>query len=953
MSVTAPPQARSAAKTPAVNNPAGQRPPYWQQNREKQAAKSNNTPAGILAGFTNTPASQLGTAFNQAVVNSPAILNRQKDEAASQLPIVDESAGSAFSQSQAATARFRARNRMAGRRNVPHGNVGIQPPVFTAPNIPQQAPIVSSNINFRSRGNAAEVDAGRAQQALASVDLDVSAIPTTVEAPTLDLEGEADPTLLTTELRAQGQEVNAAKNEAAGEIANDYGENSVIRRPGNRKLRAGHQLSVKATKVRPVAPQKIPPADALITLNPQFAPVIQEKIGAESARYDAEQAQFDTRTANERQNANAEIDAASRRSQQDQLNTQADVQGQVNQSRVDWYNELNTVENNFHTNATAEAGRQRSQIQTEQIQANRAAQSHIAAGNREAEAKRDEAQERANREKENSDRESQGFFGWLGDKVASFINALKEVLNTIFNALRDAIKWIFDKVKRLALAVLELARQVIVGIIKVFGEVLKVLVDVVFAAFPGIRDRIKGAIDRAVNWAVANVNEVFEFFRNVVSALIDTLAYLIDSLLELIQTLYNGLLELIRMIVTGEIGQILEFIANLVEGARNADGLFLSSLAEESLGANPNAPLQDVEVPEGQEQAWSAAMGRTPAGNTGEQPVNLSPAEQDLLSKPVLSNQDVTTEPNPPVVLEPGLIQTLPPMSDGGTFELGGAGANAVTTQQIQQSVAQEAGYELTASSGEPATAAAPSQASNPDWVNMSDDQKLSHHLTAMLGSASEAGQAQPSPEREHAPPSTDNSPEALITKTGRLSMAQRLGFMGRQMLTGLQVLWQKYKVWIIAGLITGLLAAGLIALFTGGAGLAAVVAFLGEWFVVIFGAYAIARSMEQFWKYVNKAWAGDPLAAGKGLAMALAILVSEFLLDKILAGMGKIFMRGVNATKKALKGTRLGRGHRPGSGLCQTSPTRWKQSFKKRPYLYPKLQICDPDGKNYWPGNS
>jgi hypothetical protein len=57
-------------------------------------------------------------------------------------------------------------------------------------------------------------------------------------------------------------------------------------------------------------------------------------------------------------------------------------------------------------------------------------------------------------------------------------------------------------------------------------------------------------------------------------------------------------------------------------------------------------------------------MGRTPAGNTGEQPVNLSPAEQDLLSKPVLSNQDVTTEPNPPVVLEPGLIQTLPPMSD-------------------------------------------------------------------------------------------------------------------------------------------------------------------------------------------------------------------------------------------------------------------------------------------------
>jgi hypothetical protein len=256
---------------------------------------------------------------------------------------------------------------------------------------------------------------------------------------------------------------------------------------------------------------------------------------------------------------------------------------------VDWYNELNTVENNFHTNATAEAGRHEVRSRPNKYRQigplKATSQQEIARPKRSVTKHRKEP---IGKRKQRP--ESQGFFGWLGDKVASFINALKEVLNTIFNALRDAIKWIFDKVKRLALAVLELARQVIVGIIKVFGEVLKVLVDVVFAAFPGIRDRIKGAIDRAVNWAVANVNEVFEFFRNVVSALIDTLAYLIDSLLELIQTLYNGLLELIRMIVTGEIGQILEFIANLVEGARNADGLFLSSLAEESLGANPNAP---------------------------------------------------------------------------------------------------------------------------------------------------------------------------------------------------------------------------------------------------------------------------------------------------------------------------------------------------------------------------
>lgn len=921
--IPAPPQARPAAKAPAVTTPAGQRPPYWQENRERQAAKNNNTPSGILTGLTATPASQLGTAFTQATANSATALNKQKDEATKQLPVVEESSGSAYAQSQAATARFRARNRMATVRTPSPANPGNQSPVFTLPDIPQQATIVSPNINFRSAGNAAEVDPQRAQQALDGVELDMSDIPTTAEAPVLELDGEANPHQLTTGQQEQGQEVNDAKNEAALEINNDFGENGVIKRPGHHKLKASHTIKSKLPKAKPVAQGKSPTGQTQITLNAQFAPVIQEKLGAESARYDAGQVDYEAKSAEERQKADGNIDAERRKSQRDQLSAQTDVQGQVSQSRQDWQTELNTVETNFNTNANAEASRQNRQIQTKQTEGNTEAQRHITEGNREAETKRNEAQEEGRQKQESSKRESKGFFGWLGDKVSSLISALKSALNFIFDKLRAAVKWIFDKVKRLALAALELARKAIVGLIKAFGEFLKGLVDIAFAAFPGIRDRIKAKIDGAVQRAEAAVNAAFEVFKKVVSAIIDALAAVVDSVLGALQALYNFILDAVEFLVKGLL-QILAFIANLLEGAWNSPDQFLGSLAEESLGGNPAAPLHDVEVAEGQEQAWAAAMGRT-SGATADGPTAEIPAgDQQLLTKPVLSDHEVTIEPNPPVVLDPALIQNLPPISDGGTIDLGGA-PNPVTTQQLQQSAAEENGYELSTPPGQAATSAAgpPAAAPDPNWVQMSDDQKLDHHLNTMLAPAREAGQSEPSPDREHPQPSPDNSPEALITRTGRLSVGKRLSFMGRQMLTGLQVFWQRYKAWIIGGLVAGLLAAGLIAFFTGGAGLVLVIQAIGEILTVVFGAYAIYRAMGEFGKYVKSAWSGDVRAAGKALAMSLAIIVTEFFLDKILAGMGKVFKRTLSATKTALMGTRIGKALARGAAMVRRVQSR------------------------------
>jgi len=177
-----------------------------------------------------------------------------------------------------------------------------------------------------------------------------------------------------------------------------------------------------------------------------------------------------------------------------------------------------------------------------------------------------------------------------------------------------------------------------------------------------------------------------------------------------------------------------------------------------------------------------------------------------------------------------------------------------------------------------------------------------------MLKPNEEAASQQPASSGEKAAPVVDNSPEALITKTGRLSVGQRLAFMGSQMMTGIQVLWNKYKGWIIAALVTALLAAGIIAFFTGGAGLVVAVDIIAKAMILIFGAIAVYKAMGHIWDYVKFAWAGDTKKAGQSLAMAIAVIIVEFFIDKILLGMAKVFKRIVKAAKAAIKTTKTGR---------------------------------------------
>ncbi len=281
---------------------------------------------------------------------------------------------------------------------------------------------------------------------------------------------------------------------------------------------------------------------------------------------------------------------------------------------------------------------------------------------------------------------------------------------------------------------------------------------------------------------------------------------------------------------------------------------FFGALAEEALGGNPAKPLQDIEVPLGQEKAWASAMGReteNKVNQEGKSPINEAiPA----LSKSKLDDDDVVLEPYPAVSVDKDFMRSLPDLKDGEKLELGGAGANSVTKKQFQESAAFDAGYSLhdeeqnaeKISHIADATGEVQKDA-KPDWRHISDEEKLQEYNNQMLTQSAKEGDAEPTSAKAVPEATEDNSPEALITKTGRLNAGRRLQFMGEQMLTGIKVFWNKYKAWIIAGFVAALVAIAAILIFSGGAALGAVFSALGEALILIFGAIACTERWECF----------------------------------------------------------------------------------------------------------
>jgi len=898
--------------------------------KEKTKLGNKDNSDASLADLSSSPATQLVGDFNAVQNNSTALLNSQTEKATGELPKVNAKIGSAFSGSKSKGKAGKDKTvAKSSKKTVKSTAQKSQPKEVS---FPQSDPLKKVNYSFNSTGSKKGTFERQAHDQLKGIQLNTSAIPTKMQQNAhLDLSGEADTEHLSIEQNDALQDMSIKKNQAAKDVHKDYGENSIIKKPNDETLKSSRKITSKAVKKQPIDAINLEGIDEA-NINAQFEPIIQSKIGAESEKYQTAEVEHNQKVLEQEKASENQINEEKNKSQEKQLKSVKDAQADVNQSRVEWQSALDKTESDFAKKSSNQAKTTLGNIKTEKSKGETAAQSHINKANADARKEKEAADRKAQLKKAEEDKKSGGFFGWVADKATAFINALKDALNYIFTKLREAVKVIFEAAKKLVLAALEIARKAIVSFIKAFASLLKSFLDIALAAFPGIRDRLKAKIDKYVAVAEKFVNQTFEVFKKAVVAIIDFLAEAVDKLIGALQDFYNLILDAVNFIVAGII-KILEFIFNLNVAAAMSVLEFFGALAEEALGGNPAKPLQDVEVPTGQEKAWASAMGVETESKFAQEGKSSINDAIPVLTKSKLDDDDVVLEPYPAVSVDKDFIKSLSDLKDGEKLELGGAGANSVTTKQFQESAAFDAGYSIHDEeqsteqiSNVAETADQTQKDSKPDWRHMSDEEKLKEYNDQMLVQSAKEGDAEPSSQKATPEATEDNSPEALITKTGRLSAGRRIEFMGEQMLTAIKVFWNKYKAWIIAGFVTALVAIAAILFFSGGAALGAVVSALGEALMLIFGAIAVYRAMGMLWEYVKKAWAGDRDGAAKALATAFAIIVVEFFIEKIMAGMGKVYKRML----KVFKATKLGRAVRTTIAFVKRTQRRTRDLLKK-----------------------
>lgn len=286
------------------------------------------------------------------------------------------------------------------------------------------------------------------------------------------------------------------------------------------------------------------------------------QMDAETGKYyDAKQAEEDRMDAEDGK-ARQQIEIKSELSKQTQTGAQKTVLIEVNDQRRQWGVELDQTEMQFSTSAISLKGEYNESIRNEKMKGDTEIQSKIGAANKEAKDEHDKAKEEVEKEKQKKKKESSGFWGWLRSKAAALIDAIKSFVNKVFNALRKAVKWIFDKLKQAIVALLEMVHKLVVGLIKGFGMALKGLVSIALAAFPETRKKVVGAIDSAVDYAVAKTDQAFATFENAVSAIIDFVAEVVDTSLAIVQKITNIAFDVLKAIVVGLL-YVLEYLLNL------------------------------------------------------------------------------------------------------------------------------------------------------------------------------------------------------------------------------------------------------------------------------------------------------------------------------------------------------------------------------------------------------
>ncbi len=402
-------------------------------------------------------------------------------------------------------------------------------------------------------------------------------------APAVPLEGAADPHRAHAERDSLETVAREGLAQGRSQIVKPAGEQRLVPEAPAERLRA----TVPTTPVP--AATAAPPA----SLATDAASVLARENRSDELRAAAKDAAAGMRTRQaeqagaaqaERRRSQEQVTQLVRESATQQAERRASARGEVHAERQRWSTAEHELAESTLSEADTRVDTGVEEVARLKTDADKAAASHLATGEREADAARRQGEKQAAAERKRGEEKSSGVLGWLADKATALFDEIKAGITKAFEIARTVVRAAIEKAKNLAVAAIDRARTAIAAAIRLAADALIAIGDKLLAAFPGVRDRFRRAIEERVAKAQAAVNALAEGLKDDVQKALDGLGAALDAAL--------GLLEKGLLLVVDGYRAAIAGVLKWADGIVKAFGAF--AVLAKHVAANPKQWLRNL-----------------------------------------------------------------------------------------------------------------------------------------------------------------------------------------------------------------------------------------------------------------------------------------------------------------------------------------------------------------------
>lgn len=384
-------------------------------------------------------------------------------------------------------------------------------------------------------------------------------------APKMRLEGDADPTHLSTatsQSQAIGTEI---RNQIASDIV-DVANAATIQRTG---VEREEEISITTTKASPAiqASQEMlefintdVPANVRAIADADFAPLLEQSLAGPRQQVEQATQQRDADRDQAFADAMAETEAASQQAHDDQQKAVKDGYDQIAAEKQKGLEEGQQTLTEFDTEVkqrhVANDELIRTKVQTEQEKADEAirnGEAEARAAEEQAHKDKKKAEEEAERNKpEEPDRKwYEKVADWFVDAINRWKDALVAAVTAVFDYARKVISDALTAAKNLAVGIIRSVKSFVVSTIQTFAAGLKVLVNGLLVAFPALRDKVNAAIDGVVAVTVQIVETVASKLEEAVTAIVDKVQSTVNRILDICELVIVTQIQIVGALLTG------------------------------------------------------------------------------------------------------------------------------------------------------------------------------------------------------------------------------------------------------------------------------------------------------------------------------------------------------------------------------------------------------------------